>query len=76
MSKWPETAVRPCGTEAAYRRHKRRGEIPCLDCCHAHSTARSATRRRAVERAYADPLGEVIHVLATAMGYPRRRITP
>ena len=35
----------PCGTEAAYRRHLRRGEKPCYECRVASSEARS--RRRA-----------------------------
>ena len=29
MSRWAAAAVQPCGTEAAYRRHLRRGEQPC-----------------------------------------------
>lgn len=43
--------ARPCGTEAAYRRHLRNGEQACPDCRAAHATynderaaARAATR--------------------------------
>lgn len=32
----PPQERRPCGTEAAYRRHLRRGESPCADCREAH----------------------------------------
>ena len=35
--------LRPCGTEAAYRRHCRRGETPCVACV-------AAERRRRAER--------------------------
>ncbi len=28
--------LKPCGTEAAYRRHKRHGEYPCGLCLAAH----------------------------------------
>jgi hypothetical protein len=34
--------VAPCGTEAAYRRHYRRGQKPCQRCIDAHNTAVSA----------------------------------
>ena len=30
-------APQPCGTEAAYRRHNRRGEAPCAACRAAHT---------------------------------------
>ena len=30
-------ATRPCGTQAAYRRHKRHGEDPCEDCRRANA---------------------------------------
>lgn len=29
--------LKPCGTNAAYMRHKRKGEIPCTACLAAHS---------------------------------------
>lgn len=28
--------LKPCGTEAAYKRHKRNGEAPCDACARAH----------------------------------------
>lgn len=38
----------PCGTDAAYRRHWRRGEKPCRPCTTAHTEA--ATRRLAEDQ--------------------------
>jgi WhiB family transcriptional regulator, redox-sensing transcriptional regulator len=32
--------LKPCGTQAAYARHVRRGEIPCARCKRAHSLRR------------------------------------
>jgi hypothetical protein len=29
---WWAPELRPCGTVAAYKRHQRRGERPCLSC--------------------------------------------
>lgn len=29
--------LRPCGTQAAYRRHQRYGERPCVKCCEANA---------------------------------------
>lgn len=40
----PERFLAPCGTPAAYRRHKRRGEEPCAACRTA--CAKSAQERR------------------------------
>lgn len=37
MTYWSEDFVRPCGTEAAYRRHLRHGEAACLSCLAAHA---------------------------------------
>ena len=28
--------MKPCGTDAAYVRHKRHGEVPCAECKRAH----------------------------------------
>lgn len=28
--------LRPCGTEAAYQRHRYNGEAPCAECVEAH----------------------------------------
>lgn len=32
----PVRTLKPCGTSAAYRRHLRRGEVPCARCKAAH----------------------------------------
>lgn len=40
---WPEWKLAPCGTDAAYRRHLRRGEPACEACL-------QAARRRAAAR--------------------------
>ena len=29
--------LKPCGTNAAYVRHRRHGEYPCADCLEAHN---------------------------------------
>ena len=56
--------MQPCGTVAAYRRHRRRGEKPC-DACreaeNARSRAYNSTRRK--------PAAQVVH--ASQNGYPR-----
>lgn len=31
--------LKPCGTNAAYQRHKRAGEYPCLACSEAHAAS-------------------------------------
>lgn len=43
--------LQPCGTPAAYRRHLRNGEKPCLPCARAHAKAKEerAAKRRAAE---------------------------
>lgn len=41
-----ETLLRPHGTDAAYQRHRRRGELPCPACRDAHSRARSGRKAR------------------------------
>lgn len=38
--------LKPCGTRAAYERHRRRGE-PIDDACHEANEKESATRRAA-----------------------------
>lgn len=40
---------KPCGTTAAYRRHKRRGEAPCRSCLQAN--ARDKADRKAARKA-------------------------
>lgn len=44
--------LKPCGTNAAYARHKRAGEYPCTACLEAHSEdqKRWKARREAKER--------------------------
>jgi hypothetical protein len=40
--------LKPCGTQAAYMKHRRRGEPPCRECLDAHS---ADERRRYPDRA-------------------------
>ena len=47
-------SLKPCGTEAAYRRHLRNDESPCLACRRAKREA-DARRRRASGRAGSPP---------------------
>ena len=44
----------PCGTDAAYRRHLREGEQPCVRCRDAHRAANAA------HRAASAVVGEVV----------------
>src|SRR5690349_14094734 len=40
MERWREPKPRelkPCGTNAAYQRHRRKGEYPCTPCLEAHA---------------------------------------
>ena len=46
----------PCGTEAAYNRHRRHGETPCQECKRAAAAARG--RRRGVPEKVDTPMGE------------------
>lgn len=39
-----------CGTDAAYGRHRRRGEVPCEPCREAHSEVSSRYRTQKAER--------------------------
>lgn len=39
--------LRPCGTEAAYKRHQRADEEPCEACLEAHAAGEVERRRRA-----------------------------
>lgn len=46
-SRWT-ASLKPCGSETAYKRHKRHGEDPCDPCKRAHADgekARAARRR-------------------------------
>ena len=38
-ARWDWAAVQPCGTRAAYKRHKRRGERACESCLQANTRA-------------------------------------
>ena len=38
--------LKPCGTAAAYKRHKRRGETPCAACVAAKREEDRESRRR------------------------------
>lgn len=38
--------LKPCGTAAAWRRHKRHGEEPCAACRKAHSRSITEHRRK------------------------------
>ena len=62
------SAKQPCGTVAAYRRHRRNGQPPCSACLAANAAYVRADRRNA--RVNSD-LRQVIHILATAMGCGR-----
>jgi hypothetical protein len=42
--------LKPCGTEAAYRRHLRRGEQPC-EACRAATAYAAMLRMRRVRQA-------------------------
>lgn len=44
---WGKTAVKPCGTYAAWQRHKRRQEKPCEAC--------AAARAQYLRQRYRDP---------------------
>jgi hypothetical protein len=35
--RWEPWRLRPCGTTAAYRRHLRHAEVPCLQCTDANA---------------------------------------
>lgn len=42
----PRPVVHPCGTEAAYQRHRKRGEPTCRPCKDAHNEHRRESLRR------------------------------
>lgn len=44
---WKPEKLRPCGSEAAYRRHLRAGERTC-DACRAFHNARTANDRAVI----------------------------
>jgi hypothetical protein len=41
---WWHEDVKPCGTPAAYMRHRRRGEYPCQECRNAWAEQERAKR--------------------------------
>lgn len=43
----PQRPLKPCGTNAAWIRHRRAGEEPCIPCTQAHRTDR---QQRALDR--------------------------
>lgn len=49
-----ETGLKPCGTEAAYQRHKARGEDACEPCLAAANKARAESQRRVRARRKAE----------------------
>lgn len=48
---WSETALKPHGTAAAYRRHYRHSEMPCEACRRAMALAAAEYRKRLAEAA-------------------------
>lgn len=56
----------PCGTEAAYNRHRRHGETPCQECKRAAAQARA--RRRGKDAKNDVPMGE--HLTQAAVPSP------
>lgn len=48
--------IAPCGTEAAYNRHRRHGQTPCQECKRAAAAARA--RRRGAPAKDDTPMGE------------------
>ena len=49
-----EAGLKPCGTEAAYQRHRARGEDACGPCLAAANEARVQSQRRVRERRKAE----------------------
>lgn len=67
MSISEQRTLQPCGTRAAYRRHKRKGEEPCGPCGEAyHADNRASGKRwsarRSAERATRVPVKHVPQV--------------
>lgn len=51
MAEKKSRSLAPCGTTAAAKRHRRRGEVPCPECRAAERAASKAARdRKAAER--------------------------
>lgn len=65
--------VKPCGTEAAYRRHLRNAETPCPECKRAaaekRATRRGTQKKETADKPMADLLKEAIfEILKTEEG--------
>lgn len=41
-------AIKPCGTDAGYHRHRRHGERPCVRCFNAHADYYRAYRAKSL----------------------------
>jgi hypothetical protein len=41
----PRRPLLPCGTDGAYSRHLKRGEVPCVPCLRAHAAAEARRSR-------------------------------
>lgn len=42
----PEDNLKPCGTNAAYQRHRSKGEYPCTPCLEAHADDVAKAKRK------------------------------
>jgi hypothetical protein len=49
----------PCGTEAAYKRHLRKGEAPCDECTVAHRLYRRDQRRKPLPPEILAPVDDI-----------------
>lgn len=59
--------LKPCGTRAAYARHKRNGETPCAECVDANRS-----RRRGQKRDEAEATAEVVKLAIVEAPEPER----
>ena len=67
------TALKPCGTRAAYKRHLRRREVPCQPCVQANRAYVTTERALRLDKALAQGRRAV---LAAAVYTTTRRRTP
>lgn len=51
--------LQPCGTEAAYQRHRRRGEQPCEPCAEARRAKKREWEHTSTPREELQPCGTV-----------------
>jgi hypothetical protein len=68
MPRWSPDKVQPCGTKAAYNRHKKYGEEPCDACRQANRAHNQAQYATSPERR----LKQIAH--AKAQGRARSRL--